>query len=144
MTRLGDILMELARLLDPAKLAPPVGSYLWCESDPAGAWPGTSWSQVAEGRYLVAAGSTYKAGESYGANTHKLTVSEMPSHSHMGDNGNNWNVEVSKGGNSGTLDFNRYSNATAQTNYTSTWQGGGKAHNNMPLSTAVPLWRRTA
>ncbi len=119
----------------------PVGTCLFCLYDPNAVWPGTTWHRHGEGHYLVSAGDTYKVNNTYGSNTHVLTIEEIPSHSHTGDGGNNWNVELSKGGNTG-----RYA-AVSGNNWidsSSVHTGGGQPHNNMPYSVCVPLWRRTA
>lgn len=83
----------------------PVGSLYWSKTntDPSTIYPGTKWEAVKD-KFIVAAGTTYKAGTSYGQTTHThtsaahthtvashthttgnhtLTVAEMPSHSHI-------------------------------------------------------------
>lgn len=74
----------------------PVGTCLFCLYDPNTVWPGTTWHKHGEGHYLVSAGDTYKANNTYGSNTHTLTIDEMPSHNHSGTTdeikyGTNWN-----------------------------------------------------
>lgn len=49
-------------------------------TDPATLFGGT-WERI-QGRFLLAASDEYEAGSSGGEATHKLTVSEMPSHGH--------------------------------------------------------------
>lgn len=73
--------------------------------------------------------------------SHILTVEEIPSHSHTGSGGTNWNVEVSKGANTGNFIG---SSGIAWIENTSVHVGGSQPHNNMPYSVCVPLWRRTA
>lgn len=82
----------------------PVGSLYWSKTNtnPSTIYPGTTWEAVKD-KFIVAAGTTYKAGTSYGQATHThtsaahthtvashthttgnhtLTVAEMPSHTH--------------------------------------------------------------
>lgn len=96
---LGSI--SLANIID---LIRPIGSLYWSENNtnPSTIYPGTTWVQITD-KFIVAAGSTYQAGSSYGAashthtsaahthtvnghthstGNHTLTVAEMPSHMH--------------------------------------------------------------
>lgn len=96
---LGSI--SLANIID---LIRPVGSLYWSENstNPSTIYPGTTWVQITD-TFIVAAGSTYKVGSSYGAashthtsaahthtvnghthstGNHTLTVAEMPAHRH--------------------------------------------------------------
>ena len=47
-----------------------------------GTFLGGTWVRIAEGRMLIGVNSKYTAGATGGEETHKLTVSEMPSHNH--------------------------------------------------------------
>lgn len=97
---------------------------------------GGTWTRIQD-RFLLCAGSTYKAGATGGEASHTLSVDEMPAHSH-------------------TMTFSRSeSTSGSQTPITRTaWSGtveyetdaagGGSAHNNMPPYLAVYAWRRTA
>ena len=115
--------------------------WLHCEFDPNGEWPGTTWARYEEATYLVSSGDNFKTLTNRGENSHILTIEEIPSHSHTGDGGNNWTVELSKDGNTG-----RYTAASGNKwiYNSSVHTGGGQPHNNMPYSVCVPLWRRTA
>lgn len=89
---LGSI--SLANIID---LIRPIGSLYWSEknTNPSTIYPGTTWVQITD-TFIVAAGSTYKVGSSYGTashthtsaahthttGNHTLTVAEMPSHTH--------------------------------------------------------------
>lgn len=115
----------------------PVGTWLHCEFDPNGKWPGTSWTRYGEGTYLVSSGATYKDLSNYGENAHVLTVSEMPPHTHTGDG--DWACVGSGGAVDGMAAWWGTGNIAMVHD---TWQGGGRAHNNIPYSVAVPLWRR--
>lgn len=125
----------------------PVGTWLHCEFDPNGEWPGTAWARYAEGTYLVSAGNTYNALSNYGENAHALTVGEMPSHAHQ-TRFYHSTLSNNASGNGNTLNYYGYSNqagvhvGVAGSN--ECYTGSGWAHNNMPYSVAVPLWRRTA
>lgn len=100
---------------------------------------GGTWVQIKD-RFLLAAGTTYKAGTNGGEATHTLTVDEIPNHQHSiwfpnaggeqsaaigypeAGSKNTWYAEASKTGGA----------------------GGGAAHNNMPPYLAVYMWKRTA
>jgi microcystin-dependent protein len=100
---------------------------------------GTSWSKI-EGRVLVGEGTldsthSYTVGATGGEPEHKLTINEMPSHTHSqttcyhsgnnSANGGNWGVYVSGGGNTG-------------------YTGGSQSHNIMQPYKVVYIWERTA
>lgn len=60
----------------------PVGSiYMSVNSTSPASLFGGTWQQIKD-RFLMCAGSTYKAGGTGGEASHTLTVKEMPSHSH--------------------------------------------------------------
>lgn len=121
----------------------PVGAiYMSASSTSPASLFGGTWEQI-QNRFLLAAGSSYAAGNTGGEATHTLTKNEMPTHSHeiysgygdivsnvsdayryqtWGSSDRGW-----KTGNLGTSNI-----------------GGGKAHNNMPPYLAVYVWKRTA
>ena len=112
----------------------PVGAiYLsYAAKSPADLFGGT-WTQI-QNRFLVGVGSSYAAGDTGGEATHKLTVNEMPSHSHNYsypgyEAGGEWY------GASGTAKGNTVATTAV---------GGGAAHENRPPYFAVYIWRRTA
>lgn len=112
----------------------PVGSiYMSVNSTSPATLFGGTWQRIQD-RFLIAAGSTYKAGGTGGEATHKLTVEEMPSHTHavLADNvpGSSTGVQTLFSGASGS--------------FGTSWTGGGSAHNNMPPYLAVYIWKRTA
>ena len=100
---------------------------------------GGTWVQIKD-RFLLAAGTTYKAGTTGGEAAHALTADEMPNHQHVlwypnaggeqsaaigypeAGSKNTWYAEASKTGGA----------------------GGGAAHNNMPPYLSVYVWKRTA
>lgn len=99
---------------------------------------GRTWQQI-QGRFLLAASSTYKAGSTGGEAEHELTVDEMPSHTHGLRNGNRYNFG----------EYQSFSQQRTSTRYEVFRNlieptGSGKAHNNMPPYLAVYIWKRTA
>lgn len=44
---------------------PPIGSYMYCDSNPESAYPGTKWERMREGTILMSSGSTYPTGSTY-------------------------------------------------------------------------------
>ena len=121
----------------------PVGAIYMSVSNtsPATLFGGT-WEQI-QNRFLLAAGSSYTAGNTGGEATHTLTANEIPAHSHAiysgyGDIVSNvsdayryqtWGSS-DRGWKTGNLGTNSI--------------GGGKAHNNMPPYLVVYMWKRTA
>lgn len=94
-----------------------------------------TWERI-QGKFLWASNTAHPAGSTGGEETHKLTINEMPSHSHTisegnGSPGSQWSLNAVQ--NSGR-------NTSMGTNKT----GGGRAHNNMPPYLSVDMWRRTA
>lgn len=120
----------------------PVGAIYMSTSStsPASLFGGT-WEQI-QNRFLLAAGSSYTAGDTGGEATHTLTANEIPAHSHAiysgyGDIVSNvsdayryqkWGSS-DRGWKTGNLGTNSI--------------GGGAAHNNMPPYLAVYVWKRT-
>ena len=94
----------------------PIGSiYISINNiEPSSLFGGT-WEKL-EDRFLLASGKTYTNGNIGGEATHKLTIDEMPSHTH-------------------TLE-------AQPNNLTST--GNSQPHNNMPPYLVVNMWKRTA
>lgn len=110
-----------------------------------------TWVRYAEGKTLVGYSqqesdpASYKTmGNEFGANTHKLTVDEMPSHNH--DNGAYNKLLRVTGGNtcgsfdstSGEPDLSAVGHSNIQSN------GGDQPHNNIQPSIVVAYWLRTA
>ena len=123
----------------------PVGSYYETSDtsfDPNSAWGGT-WVLDSKGRVTVSRDETVAdfdtIGETGGEKTVTLTVDEMPNHSHkVRYTGRNANGNY--GGMAGTsVDAN-----PAYNNLLVAYEGGGKAHNNMPPYVVVNRWHRTA
>lgn len=132
---------------------------------------GGEWTQI-QGRFLLAASSSYAAGSTGGEATHTLTVNEMPKHGHnvFAWNKNNTNYDAYSVNSAGT----GVTKASSGASLTATWnnaafktagnnnlgigntngtgdpsgvtdfKGGNAAHNNMPPYLAVYVWQRTA
>lgn len=123
----------------------PVGSiYISVNSTNPKTLFGGTWVQIKD-RFLLAAGTTYKAGATGGEATHTLTNNEMPAHSHYMASGNSGATDT------WTPDSGSYL-VDSVTDDKHTWwaqigmneAGGGAAHNNMPPYLAVYVWKRTA
>ena len=120
----------------------PIGSiYMSVNATNPSTLLGGSWEQIKD-RFLLASGTTYKAGATGGAATHTLTVNEIPAHNHKAATGNF--MSTSETASPGTVqNFNSGSykrwamSTTANT-------GGSKAHNNMPPYLTVYVWKRIA
>ena len=146
----------------------PVGSiYISVNSANPQTLFGGTWEQLKD-RFLLGAGSSYSLGATGGETTHKLTVDEMPSHTHTQNSHNHTqdshtHLISTSGchGMNGNGSRQRYSDGDSQSNgnamYTGSSQpsisgtvatnnntGGDKAHNNMPPYLAVNIWKRTA
>lgn len=107
---------------------------------------GGGWRQIKD-CFLYASGAK-SLGTTGGEETHVLTVSEMPTHSHEM---NVYAMCISVGANTGRFDFNSSSNGyvdsyeqvkgNGQTNASGS-TGGGAAHNNMPPYRVINYWER--
>ncbi len=118
----------------------PVGSIYISTNDinPSTLFTGT-WEKI-ENRFLLASGSSYQLGSTGGETTHKLTINELPSHTHNASAGQF--ISTSPNVTPGTVmsfdsgQYKRYSmNSTSST-------GGSKAHNNMPPYLVVSIYKR--
>lgn len=108
----------------------PVGSiYLSVSSTSPSTLFGGAWERIQD-RFLLCAGATYAAGATGGEATHKLTIDEMPSHTHA--------LYEGRGGSTSSA-VKESGNIAAQTQPA----GGNKPHNNMPPYLAVYVWKRT-
>lgn len=116
----------------------PVGSIYQTfndEFDPNLNWEG-KWIKV-EGKFILGSSNLHKINSVGGEETHKLTINEMPSHSH------DYNFKsTSKSGNdTGTVmsfSENYCGDRTGQT----TREGANEPHNNMPPYRVAHIWER--
>lgn len=113
----------------------PVGSiYLaYNHTNPATLFGGT-WVRL-QNAFLWAVDSSGTIGQTGGEKTHKLTVEELPAHSH----GSVYSQHAN-----GTKDKAWYTTSGSSVAYGAVSTGGGEAHNNMPPYIQVSAWRRTA
>ena len=126
-TKVADITPNIDEILNAIY---PIGVIVCGAKPTVGTW------EKVVGRFLLGSSSSHKAGSTGGEEKHKLTVNEMPSHSHTISEGNSspgsqWSLgSVQNGGRNTSMGTNK--------------TGGGQAHNNMPPYLSVDMWRRTA
>ena len=115
----------------------PVG-FIWpcaTPTSPASIIGGT-WERI-EDKFILAAGPTYAAGSTGGEATHKLTITEMPAHTHgLGIKSGS----VASGTNYSRLDSSMDTVSDGMMEST----GGSMAHNNMPPYEAHYVWKRVS
>ncbi len=152
----GDLIYR-GTLINPLDLNEvyPVGSiYMSINNTDPGTLFGGTWEQIQD-TFLLAAGSSYTAGNTGGqashthtTGNHTLTVAEMPSHTH-GVQG--WRYGHNLQYDNTSLAYEKLSDA-ASTDTPILAAGGGGAHNhgntgsssNMPPYLVVYMWKRTA
>lgn len=145
----------------------PVGSiYITASATSPAVLFGGTWTQIKD-RFLLAAGSTYKAEATGGAATHKITTEEMPSHSHdvsgytdsenVGHSHSIPNIQSGSSGEygayaetwgygSGSRNLNTDFIDITHNHYvdlTSDFTGGNTAMSIMPPYLVVYVWKRT-
>ena len=143
----GRLAALFAPIVKAAKLAAwPVGSiYMSMVATNPGTLFGGTWERIANGRMLIGADSaSYPAGSTGGEKTHKLTISEMPSHSHpmaevvgwplTTNPETEWSVAYTS---TPSYPYTKWSTSTHS-------RGDNIPHNNLPPYIAVYMWRRTA
>lgn len=101
---------------------------------------GTEWQRI-EGRFLLGASGSCKNGSTGGESEHKLTVQEMPSHTHYLPK-----FAVATDNSKSITQRNTTTGVCNSTGFISETSaaGNGKSHNNMPPYRAVYIWERTA
>ncbi len=155
---------------DAKVAAHPVGSYYWSSesTDPSTLFGGT-WEQVKD-RFIYAAGAK-SVGETGGAESHVLTVDEIPAHNHTGTS--SWhsfdgyfsaesNQGAHRDGGGVVSSEGRYSTNLSHSNTGDDWgtnyhinvghnhtfttnnTGGNAAHSTMPPYLVAYCWKRTA
>lgn len=147
----------------------PVGSiYLSINNTNPGTIFGGTWEQIKD-RFLLTAGNTYKAGATGGEASVKLSVANLPAHSHSGttnvDGHHRHEIAYYSSGagqasnndyitNSGMgwstnyrlnewLTFAGNSKSAHSHSFTTNNTGSTTAHNNMPPYLVVYAWKRT-
>lgn len=134
----------------------PIGSlYLSLNNINPSKFFGGKWQQI-EDVFLLACGSTYKAGSTGGEASHTLTIDEMPSHDHNSDGFTS--IAVSANGSISTSGaFGKGTGFAINIDGSGWWadrykvedwsertKGGNQPHNNMPPYLAVYVWERIA
>lgn len=117
----------------------PIGYiYLSTSNVNPGQFFGGTWEPIKD-RFLLLAGDTYKGGQTGGEAAHKLTIYEMPSHSHrvygyynMTPQGGNYVA----GGVVASVP-QHYGNYPEKT-------GGDQPHNNMPPYLVIYGWKKVS
>lgn len=114
----------------------PVGAIVLMDADtsPASLFGGT-WEQIKD-KFLLAAGDVYAVGSTGGEASHKLTVDEMPEHTHT------FSSRMNSGSTYSSIYAESYGTFAKSNTITFSAVGGGGAHNNMPPYTAVYAWQR--
>lgn len=168
-----NAIAKYAPMLDTMKKIYPVGSIYMStvSTNPATLFGFGRWEAMPAGRVLLAQGksswgTTYNAGSSGGEATHKLTVGELPTHSHTGNintknlsgtfisksverdsSGIVSNISTNKVGNSSGGSGNTGTEYTINASHTHTIVinniGSSQAHNNIQPYIAVYIWKRT-
>ena len=112
---------------------------------------GGTWERIQD-RFLLAAGSSYAAGDTGGEAAHTLTELEIPRHTHALRANTSWgesealapwaqyfgsNILYDVGASGGTITRSYYAEVAQPV-------GSGGSHNNMPPYLVVYMWKRTA
>lgn len=104
---------------------------------------GGEWEQIKD-RFLLSAGDIYVSGSTGGEAEHKLTIDEMPSHTHRlktdiesPDFNTTWPEWTEY-----TWGWRQDESVTEAPAASTTSTGGNKSHNNMPPYLTVYMWKR--
>lgn len=127
----------------------PVGTYYetsnanWTPS--SAGWYGT-WVEDTAGKTTVAKDNgTFKTlGASVGAETHILTINQMPKHSHSFKNKDYNPISVLQPGGNNAWYGIQILSGMSNYEFSLTNTGGNQAHNNIQPSIVVRRWHRTA
>jgi len=136
----------------------PVGSVIFSQdnTNPGSRFTGTTWEQIAEGRFLAGQGTgndgteakTIPAGnDTTGKYNHPLTTPELASHSHALDQlSKNAGIDGDFFGQgvSNNQQRDAVGRQGAVNTFTSASTGSGTPHNNMPPSFGLYVWQRTS
>ena len=131
-----EVLQKLVEYPDDFKY--PLGTIIASDDIHAVDNIGGQWDQI-EDRFLLGAGSTFAVNSTGGEINHKLTVDEMPKHSHAAsftfNHSGNWHVGMIAQGDSSTSISSR-DNVVG-------YRGDDQPHNNMPPYMAKYMWIKT-
>lgn len=113
----------------------PVGSiYLSVVNINPSTYFGGTWEAI-EGVFLLGCSSEYIAGTTGGEATHKLTIDEMPSHTHK------YKLAYGATDPARGLAYGNTQSGTFSGDFIQN-TGGSQAHNNMPPYLVVYMWKR--
>lgn len=140
LTVLGDIVAPI--FLN--KIFPIGAVYITYNDNNPGNFLGGTWERFGQGRTLVGEGTgndgstsmSFTSGKTYGEYKHKLTIQEMPNHSHK-FNDCAW---IDGKGNIQSASNNSWFNGGYMSNTTNA--GGNQAHNNLQPSIVTYFWKR--
>lgn len=115
--------------------------------NPQTAWGGT-WELIEEGQVLLSAGNNYTAGDTYGKNSHTITIDEMPSHKHYvgnSEDGKFWFLGKPGGVSQDSSQGVSFSGTQGRnTTFETKEVGDSQPMSLMQKSIAVYIWKRTA
>jgi hypothetical protein len=137
----------------------PIGSVLFSidSINPQSRFGGT-WTRIANGRFIVGAGTgddgiqtkEFNTGNNTGEYEHPLTTTEMPNHTHsLAVDGEQFYI-TNDGNSSGPTTFGRFRADGPGSNKDGRYcselpsTGDGQAHNNTPPGFGLYVWQRTA
>lgn len=135
----GDPIINIQLYKDMMPVYPvcayPIGTILEFMTDisPSQIWANTTWAKITD-VFLLAAGDTYTAGSTGGAETVTLTINTMPAHTHT----------LTVGYKTGSSSRYPSASAVSATAYTvnTTGNGADKPHDNIPYHNVVAIWER--
>ena len=135
--KVSDTIAALAADMSILNAFYPIGTiYQSTRSTDPSTFLGGTWTQMQDGRVLVAASTAHPAGSTGGEETHVLTVAEMPSHAHP-ESVPNLIQNTATGSESYGFVADGSWKGSGST-------GGSQAHNNMQPYRSVYMWERTA
>lgn len=125
----------------------PIGTiYESAKPDNPSTFMGGTWSRFGNGKVLVGVDESdtdfNTVNKTGGEKTHVLTVSEMPSHTHPGENGTQFHMYKGTSSETASDGVNTGSSFKSKTNTGAT--GGGQPFNVMQPYVTVYRWQRTA
>lgn len=106
-------------------------------NNPSTVWSGTSWQQI-QGKFLLGSSSSHPKGTTGGSETHKLTVNEMPAHTHT------YKVGSSVQGDAYASEYGGAIGRRGIHTYNTGASGANQAFNIMPPFLSVNMWKRTS
>lgn len=114
----------------------PVGAvYISSKDTSPASFLGGTWEQIKD-VFLLAAGDTYALGTTGGEAAVRLTVDQLPAHTHKFTKGKG-NTQTQN-----SYSPSNYDNFSS--NVENDYVGGGKSHNNLPPYKARCVWKRVA